>query len=67
MAFGTVPPAGAAAALVAGTVAPLPAGGTVPNATDAWFASSHRANASVSASDWEVQEFELGVSLLPKL
>jgi hypothetical protein len=28
---------------------------------------SHRANASVSASDWEVQEFGLGVSLLPEL
>jgi hypothetical protein len=41
--------------------------GSVRQATDALFASSHRANASVSASDWEVKEFELGVSLLPKL
>jgi hypothetical protein len=27
-----------------------------------WFASSHRASASVSASDWEVNELGLGVS-----
>jgi probable HAF family extracellular repeat protein len=47
--------------------AAAPAGRTVQNATDALFARSHRASASVSASDWEVTEFELGVSLLPKL
>jgi probable HAF family extracellular repeat protein len=47
--------------------AAAPAGRTVPNATDAFFARSHQANASVSASDWEVTEFDLGVSLLPKL
>jgi probable HAF family extracellular repeat protein len=55
-------------ATVTGTSnAAAPAGGTVQNATDALFARSHRANASVSASDWEVNELELGVSLLPKL
>jgi hypothetical protein len=47
--------------------APLPAGGTVPNAADAWFVSSQRANASVSAGDQEVNEFDPGVSLLPRL
>jgi probable HAF family extracellular repeat protein len=47
--------------------ATAPAGRTVPNATDALFASSLRANASVFASDWEVKDLELGVSLLPKL
>jgi probable HAF family extracellular repeat protein len=47
--------------------AAAPAGRTVPNATDALFASSHRTNASVSANDGEVNELELGVSLLPKL
>ena len=46
---------------------PLPAGGMVQKATDALFASRHRADASVSPSDWEVREFEQGVSLLPKL
>jgi probable HAF family extracellular repeat protein len=47
--------------------AAAPAGRTVPSATDALFARSHRVNASVSASDWEVNELELGVSLMPKL
>jgi probable HAF family extracellular repeat protein len=47
--------------------AAAPAGRTVPNATDAWFTRSHRANASVSASNWEVKDLELGVSLLPAL
>jgi probable HAF family extracellular repeat protein len=39
------------------TVAPLPASAVVRQVTDAVFATSHRANASVSASDWEVTEF----------
>ena len=43
------------------------AGRTVPNATDALFARSHRANAAVAASDGEVNALELGVSLLPEL
>jgi probable HAF family extracellular repeat protein len=47
--------------------AAAPAGRTVQNATDALFARSHRASASVSASEWEVTEFDLGVSLLPEL
>ena len=47
--------------------AAAPAGRTVQHAMDAVFARSQRANASVSASDWEVNELELGVSLLPKL
>jgi streptogramin lyase len=49
------------------TAAAPPTSALVRQATDAVFARSHRANASVSASDWEVNEFELGVSLLPKL
>jgi probable HAF family extracellular repeat protein len=47
--------------------AAAPAGGTVPNATDAFFVRSHRANSSVWASDWEVTELEPGVSRLPTL
>jgi probable HAF family extracellular repeat protein len=47
--------------------AATPAGPMMQNATDALFARSHRDNASVSASDWEVKDLELGVSLLPEL
>jgi probable HAF family extracellular repeat protein len=47
--------------------AAAPAGPTVQTATDALFARSHRTSASVSASGWEVNELELGMSLLPKL
>jgi probable HAF family extracellular repeat protein len=46
---------------------PVPIGTMASKATDAVFASIHRANTSVSASDWEVKELELGVSVLPKL
>ena len=46
---------------------PTAGGGMVQKATDALFASRHRADASVSPSDWEVREFAQGVSLLPKL
>jgi len=56
-----------AATVPATSNAAAPAGRTVHSATDALFASSHRANASVSASDGEVNELQLGVSLLPKL
>jgi probable HAF family extracellular repeat protein len=56
-----------AATVPATSNAAAPAGRTVHSAMDALFASSHRANASVSASDGEVNELERGVSLLPKL
>ena len=46
---------------------PTAGGGMVQKATDALFASRHRADASVSPSDWEVREFEPAVSQLPKL
>jgi probable HAF family extracellular repeat protein len=43
--------------------AAAPAGRTVPNATDALFARSHRTQTAIPSAAWEVEELELGLGL----
>jgi len=43
------------------TAAPLPAEGTVRQATDAVFADSHRTQPAIPSAGWEVEELQLGL------
>jgi hypothetical protein len=43
------------------TAAPLPAEGTVRQATDAVFADSHPIRAAIPSAEWDVEELELGL------
>jgi probable HAF family extracellular repeat protein len=44
--------------------APAPEGRTVPSATDALFASSHRTQTAIPLAAWEVEEVALGLAAL---